>query len=58
MRKNTDTHTPVQTAYGPLFPVKNYTLATIFLIPTACYIAIALAATVLIFPQTLNHAWT
>ncbi|BGP57915.1 hypothetical protein JCM8202v2_005569 [Rhodotorula sphaerocarpa] len=48
----------VMTAYGPLFPVKNYTLATIFLIPTACYIAIALAATVLIFPQTLNHAWT
>ncbi|KWU42289.1 hypothetical protein RHOSPDRAFT_36164 [Rhodotorula sp. JG-1b] len=48
----------VMTAYGPLFPIKQYTLATTFLIPTGCYVAIALAATILIFPQTLNHAWT
>ncbi|GAA5877972.1 hypothetical protein JCM3774_004770 [Rhodotorula dairenensis] len=48
----------VMTAYGPLFPIKQYTLATTFLIPTGCYVGIALAATILIFPQTLNHAWT
>ncbi|GAA5844609.1 hypothetical protein JCM11251_002242 [Rhodosporidiobolus azoricus] len=48
----------VMCSYGPLFPFAQYTLATTFLIPTACFIAIALAATVLIFPATLNHVWT
>ena len=45
-------------ADGPLFPVKRYTLASTFLIPTACEIAIAVAATFLIFPQTLNSNYT
>ncbi|GAA5916520.1 hypothetical protein JCM6882_003571 [Rhodosporidiobolus microsporus] len=48
----------VMCSYGPLFPFAQYTLATTFLLPTACFIAIALAATVLIFPSTLNHVWT
>ncbi|GAA5839652.1 hypothetical protein JCM5353_003329, partial [Sporobolomyces roseus] len=45
-------------SYGPLFPVKNYTLASLFLLPTACEIAIAVAATFFIFPQTLNSNYT
>lgn len=45
-------------ADGPLFPVAQYTLAETFLIPTACEVAIALAATVLIFPSTLNSTYT
>ncbi|BGP35025.1 hypothetical protein JCM10296v2_006855 [Rhodotorula toruloides] len=48
----------VMCSYGPLFPVNQYTLATTFLIPTACYIAVALAGTVLLFPRTLNSSWT
>ncbi|GAA6009109.1 hypothetical protein JCM11491_005752 [Sporobolomyces phaffii] len=44
--------------YGPLFPVSQYTLAQTFIIPTACEIAIALAATILIFPQSLNSSYT
>ncbi|KPV71578.1 uncharacterized protein RHOBADRAFT_31005 [Rhodotorula graminis WP1] len=48
----------IMCSYGPLFPVQQYTLATTFLIPTACYLAIALAGTILIFPQTLNYSWT
>ncbi|OXM76143.1 hypothetical protein C364_06247 [Cryptococcus neoformans Bt63] len=40
---------------GPLFPVAQYTLAKQLLIPAACYIAIALASIIFIFPQTLNH---
>ncbi|BGP73444.1 hypothetical protein NBRC10513v2_006855 [Rhodotorula toruloides] len=48
----------VMCSYGPLFPVNQYTLATTFLIPTACYIAVALAGTVLLFPRTLNTSWT
>ncbi|ADV25553.1 Conserved hypothetical protein [Cryptococcus gattii WM276] len=40
---------------GPLFPVAQYTLAKQLIIPAACYIAIALASIIFIFPQTLNH---
>ncbi|GAA5900035.1 uncharacterized protein JCM6883_006070 [Sporobolomyces salmoneus] len=48
----------VMCTYGPLFPINQYTLAETFLIPTACEIAIALAATILIFPKTLNSSYT
>lgn len=49
---------PSQTAYGPLFPNQNYTLSTMFMVPTACYLAIAIAGTIIIFPQTVSHALT
>ncbi|GEM12833.1 fusaric acid resistance-like protein [Rhodotorula toruloides] len=48
----------VMCSYGPLFPVNQYTLATTFLVPTACYIAVALAGTIVLFPRTLNTSWT
>lgn len=48
----------VMCSYGPLFPTGRYTLATIFLIPSASYIAIGLASSILIFPETLNSSWT
>ncbi|GAA5970998.1 hypothetical protein JCM8115_004766 [Rhodotorula mucilaginosa] len=48
----------VMTAYGPLFPNQNYTLSTMFMVPTACYLAIAIAGTIIIFPQTVSHALT
>ncbi|GAA5854342.1 hypothetical protein JCM9279_004726 [Rhodotorula babjevae] len=48
----------IMCSYGPLFPVQQYTLATTFLIPTGCYLGIAVAGTILIFPQTLNYSWT
>lgn len=44
--------------YGPLFPSAQYTLATQFLIPTGFYVATAIAACILIFPQTVNHMVT
>ncbi|GAA5938679.1 hypothetical protein JCM1841_000640 [Sporobolomyces salmonicolor] len=50
--------TDVMISYGPLFPIAQYTLATTFLIPTACYVAIAITSTIIIFPETLNSSWT
>ncbi|CDZ98124.1 Predicted membrane protein [Phaffia rhodozyma] len=47
----------VMCSYGPLFPSQQYTLATIFLIPTSSYVAIGLVCTVLIFPESLAHVW-
>ncbi|KAJ7612695.1 hypothetical protein FB45DRAFT_939576 [Roridomyces roridus] len=47
----------VVATFGPLFPTQQYTLAKLFLIPTAYYIAIALAALAVIFPESLNHIW-
>ncbi|GAA5980157.1 hypothetical protein JCM11641_006931 [Rhodosporidiobolus odoratus] len=48
----------VMCSYGPLFPIAQYTLATTFLIPTACFLAIAIASNLLIFPESLNSTWT
>ncbi|KAJ7909256.1 hypothetical protein B0H13DRAFT_2192889 [Mycena leptocephala] len=42
---------------GPLLPTAQYTIAKQFVIPTAYYVAIALAATVLVWPESLNYAW-
>ncbi|KAF4566563.1 hypothetical protein EYR36_011994 [Pleurotus pulmonarius] len=47
----------VMCSYGPLFYTSQYTIAKQFLLPTSYYLAIALASLVLIFPETLNHAW-
>ncbi|KAF4584596.1 hypothetical protein EYR38_001825 [Pleurotus pulmonarius] len=44
-------------SYGPLFYSAQYTIAKQFLIPTGFYLAIAIAALVLVFPETLNHVW-
>jgi hypothetical protein len=41
-------------SYGPLFPIQQYTLANNLLIPAACFLAIALACTIFIFPQSLH----
>ncbi|KAG5220608.1 membrane protein [Salix suchowensis] len=40
-----------------VFYASQYTIAKQFLLPTSYYLAIALASLVLIFPETLNHAW-
>ncbi|GAA6063210.1 hypothetical protein JCM10212_006843 [Sporobolomyces blumeae] len=48
----------IMCSYGALFPTRNYTLAKLFLIPTGAEVAIALAATLLIFPTTLNSSYT
>ncbi|KAJ7745343.1 hypothetical protein B0H16DRAFT_977704 [Mycena metata] len=42
---------------GPLLPTPQYLLARMFLLPTSYYVAIALAAIVLIWPETGNHLW-
>ncbi|KAJ7474206.1 hypothetical protein FB451DRAFT_1248307 [Mycena latifolia] len=42
---------------GPLLPTAQYTLAKIFLIPTCYYLAIAIAALIVVFPESLNHIW-
>lgn len=47
----------IMATYGPLFPAPRYTLGEIFMIPIGCSLAICLAAQVLIFPETLAHAW-
>ncbi|KAF4605805.1 hypothetical protein EYR40_004595 [Pleurotus pulmonarius] len=47
----------VMCSYGPLFYSAQYTIAKQFLIPTGFYLAIAIAALVLVFPETLNHVW-
>ncbi|KAF4566562.1 hypothetical protein EYR36_011993 [Pleurotus pulmonarius] len=47
----------VMCSYGPLFYSAQYTIAKQFLIPTGYYLAIAIAALVLVFPETLNHVW-
>ncbi|KAG7439538.1 uncharacterized protein BT62DRAFT_913251 [Guyanagaster necrorhizus] len=43
--------------YGPVFPISQYTLAKLFLIPTGFYLATALACLICIFPESLNHVW-
>ncbi|EIW70668.1 hypothetical protein TREMEDRAFT_73534 [Tremella mesenterica DSM 1558] len=45
----------VMTSMGPLIPQKNYTLPQIILIPASMYVAIALAASFLLWPQTVHH---
>lgn len=50
--------TDISCSYGPLIPFGYYTLGQVVIIPSACCIAIALAAEFLIFPETLNTAWT
>ncbi|TFY75709.1 hypothetical protein EWM64_g8302, partial [Hericium alpestre] len=42
---------------GPLFPFAQYTLSYTVVIPSAMYLAIALTVLVLVFPETLNHAY-
>ncbi|KAJ6509663.1 hypothetical protein DFH09DRAFT_1100718 [Mycena vulgaris] len=42
---------------GPLLPTAQYTIAKQFLIPTLYYLAIAIAALVFVFPESLNHIW-
>ncbi|KAI5832414.1 hypothetical protein K523DRAFT_344860 [Schizophyllum commune Tattone D] len=47
----------VMCSYGPLLPQTNYTLAKLFVIPASYYVACAIAALILIFPESLNHVW-
>lgn len=42
-------------SYGALFPFAEYTLGRILLVPAACYMAIAVACSLLIFPQSTSH---
>lgn len=43
--------------FGPLFPFGQYTLLNSLLISVAMYIAIAVVVIVLVFPETMNHAF-
>ncbi|CAK5266926.1 unnamed protein product [Mycena citricolor] len=47
----------VMSTFGPLLPTAQYTIAKMFLIPSAYYMAIAIASLILIFPESLNHVW-
>lgn len=47
----------VYTSYGPLFPSAQYLFLQTFIISAACGVAIGLASSVLIFPQTANYTW-
>ncbi|PBK89280.1 hypothetical protein ARMGADRAFT_1167595 [Armillaria gallica] len=47
----------VMCVYGPTFPVPQYTLAKLFLIPSGFYLATAIACLIFIFPESLNHVW-
>ncbi len=47
----------VMCTYGPLFPTTRYTLGEYFMTPIGCSFAICLAAQILVFPETLAHAW-
>ncbi|KAK0207837.1 hypothetical protein DFS33DRAFT_1379387 [Desarmillaria ectypa] len=47
----------VMCVYGPAFPVSQYTLAKLFLIPSGFYLATAIACLIFIFPESLNHVW-
>ncbi|EJU01649.1 hypothetical protein DACRYDRAFT_116734 [Dacryopinax primogenitus] len=47
----------VMCSYGPLFPSEQYTLASLFLLPTSIYVAVALCSILLIFPESMNHVW-
>lgn len=47
----------IMCTYGPLFPTQRYTLATIFMIPIGCSLAISLAGHFLIFPESLSYGW-
>ncbi|KAI0070747.1 hypothetical protein K474DRAFT_1631398 [Panus rudis PR-1116 ss-1] len=44
-------------SYGPLFPFAQYTILNSFLISTSCYIAIGIIVILLVFPETVNHAF-
>ncbi|ORY33700.1 hypothetical protein BCR39DRAFT_592676 [Naematelia encephala] len=48
----------IMCSYGALFPFAQYTLARQLLLPASCYMAIALASIVLLFPQTMNALLT
>jgi hypothetical protein len=41
---------------GPLFPFAQYTLLNSMCTSVACYMAIAIAVTIFVFPETMNHS--
>ena len=43
--------------YPLVLPQTQYTLAKLFVIPASYYVACAIAALILIFPESLNHVW-
>ncbi len=45
-------------SYGPLFPIAQYTLATIFLLPIGASLGVAFGCMLFIFPESLNYSWT
>lgn len=47
----------VMCSFGPLFFSPQYTIASMFLLPTAYYVAIALVSLAIIFPESVNHVW-
>ncbi|KAH8103409.1 hypothetical protein BXZ70DRAFT_728472 [Cristinia sonorae] len=44
-------------SFGPLFPVSEYMLLNSLMISTGAYAAIGVALIILIFPETMNHAF-
>ncbi|PWN30364.1 hypothetical protein BDZ90DRAFT_11781 [Jaminaea rosea] len=47
----------VMCTYGVLFPVQQYTLGTIFLLPIGVSLGISFACMLFIFPETLSFGW-
>ncbi|KAI0055431.1 hypothetical protein BV25DRAFT_1833168 [Artomyces pyxidatus] len=44
-------------AIGPLFPFGDYLLLNNLLIPVSCYAAIGVVVIIVVFPETVNHAY-
>lgn len=44
--------------YGPLFPISQYTLGSVFMLPIGVSLGISFACMILIFPETLSHVWS
>jgi hypothetical protein len=45
-----------QQSIGPLFPFAEYTIINGLCTSLACYLAVAVAVTIFVFPETMNHS--
>ena len=56
-RDHTLTPLDLVQSFGPLFPFSEYMLLNSIFISTASYAAIAVVLIVLVFPESMNHAF-
>lgn len=47
----------IMCTYGPYFPISQYTLGTIFLLPIGVSLGVSFACMLFIFPETLSWGW-